>query len=122
MEENTNLNLNDFAFEKAWNDLLDELSGSLKKRPDLQSLLFLIGVQELGQLHRKFSKEEKQDLMHLAVCKLLSSEGYFHLQGVDGDGWPHYEPRKTMPQTARGLNTQELLLKKQILKYFEKTW
>ena len=86
------------------------------------SLLFLIGVQELGQLDRVFEKEEKEDLMHVAVCKLLSQEGYFELEGVDDEGWPHYRPIKSLEGGVVGLKTQEILLKKLILRYFEKEW
>jgi len=50
-----------------------------KDLPDLQSILYLIGIQELGRWdpEKNFSKEEKQDLMHVAVCTLLEEDGYF---------------------------------------------
>jgi len=67
------------------------LSLRLGQTPDLQAITFLIGLQELGQLKRLFSKEEKQDLMHLGVCRLLSQEGYYTFAGRDEDGWPHFE-------------------------------
>lgn len=110
------------ALEKAFKQLLSDLKPSFNIRPNLQSLLFLIGVQELGQIHREFSKEEKQDLMHLAVCRLLSQCGYFELESIDEEGWPHYRAIKTMPDEIKGLNPQENLLKEQILIYFGKTW
>ncbi len=109
------------VFNKAWHDLLEEIAFTFQKKPDLQTLLFLIGVQELGQLHRTFNKEEKQDLMHLAVCKLLSTQGYFKYLGRDEEGWPHYSPTKLLPEDKRGLVSQEQLLKQQILLYFGKT-
>lgn len=87
-----------------------------KKNPDLHALLFLIGMRELGQVKKKFTKEEKQHLMHIAVCRLLSEEGYFELEGLDADGWPHWIALRQMPQT---LEEQEYLLKKQIIRYFD---
>ena len=58
--------------------------------PDLQTILFLIGVQELGRIPKeKFTKEEKRDLMHVAVCTLLEKDGYFEFEGRDQDGWQH---------------------------------
>jgi len=105
----------DKELELNWQRLLFKLKSDLGKKPDLQSLLFLIGVQELGQLHRKFTKEEKQDLMHIAVCKLLSNEGYYNLIGLDEDGWPHYE--QTTKEMPKGLGEQEKILKKQIINY-----
>ena len=54
--------------------------------PDLNAILFLIGIQELGRWKAQFTKEEKQDLMHIAVCRLLSYEGYYEFVGRDADG------------------------------------
>jgi hypothetical protein len=70
-----------------WNLLLDKLQQVIGKRPaDLNAVLFLIGVQELGQGIRQFSKEQKQDLMHIAICKLLSYSGIYEFEGLDEQG------------------------------------
>ena len=87
------------------------------KKPDVEAILFLIGIQEFGQIKEKFTKEQKQDLMHVAVCSLLSRRGYYEFKGRDGDGWPHYDQLK--PVTAEGLQTQERILKECIIEYFE---
>lgn len=87
-----------------------------KKNPDMHALLFLIGIRELGQLQTKFTKEEKQHLMHIAVCKLLSEEGYYELEGLDKDGWPHWIATQQLPKMT--MDEQEYLLKKQIIRYF----
>lgn len=84
--------------------------------PDLNALLFLIGIQELGRWQARFSKEEKQDLMHIAICRLLSSEGFYRFAGRDADGWPHYERNQLLPPL--NLKEQEELLKRNILHYF----
>ena len=106
--------------KRLWLELMNEMKENFGRKPNLQSMLFLIGVQELGQLHRSFSKEEKQDLMHLAVCKLLEGEGYFEYTQTDEDGWPHYKTLKNMPATLKGLKQQEALLRKRVLIYFNK--
>lgn len=103
-----------------WLALLDELQERFGKRPDLSAVLFLVGVQELGQLRSHFTKEEKQDLMHLAVCHLLSQDGYFVLAGTDNDGWRHYSPTGKLPPDMRGWLEQEELLRTQLLAYFGK--
>lgn len=87
-----------------------------KKNPDLNAVLFLIGMRELGQVKDKFTKEEKQHLMHIAVCRLLSEEGYYELEGLDQDGWPHWIATQQLPKMT--LEEQEYLLKKQIIRYF----
>jgi len=87
--------------------------------PDLQTVLFLIGVQELGRFSRqKFTKEEKQDLMHVAVCTLLEGEGYFEFVGRDQDGWPHWNEVKSFP--VRGIAEQEGYLISKVIEYFQK--
>ena len=85
--------------------------------PDLNTVLFLVGIQELGRWKRAFTKEEKQDLMHIAVCRLLSQEGFFEFVGRDEDGWPHYRQALEMPQ--RDTMEQEKLLKINAIRYFQ---
>ena len=85
--------------------------------PDLNGILLMIGIQELGRLQQQFSKEEKQDLMHVAVCRLLSSDGYYRFLGRDEDGWPHYEVLK--PLRVTGVKEQERLLKTKAIEYFK---
>ena len=103
-------------YDAEWEALLEKLQDVLGKKPNLEALLFLIGIQELGKGKRNFSKEEKQDLMHIAVCHLLSQEGYYEFEGTDKDGWPHWRLINTMP--SGGLKDQEQLLVKNIKKYF----
>ena len=84
--------------------------------PDLNAMLFLIGIQELGRWKTAFTKEEKQDLMHVAVCRLLSYDGHYRFAGRDADGWPHWELLQPVPK--RELDEQETLLKAHIIRYF----
>ncbi|WP_436514449.1 hypothetical protein [Ekhidna sp. To15] len=107
----------DLELQKAWVDLLYRIKEVTGKRPgDLNAVLFLIGVQELGHGARSFSKEEKQDVMHIAICKVLSLAGYYKLEGHDEEGWPHWTLLKKLPRFD--LLEQEKLLKIQILEYF----
>lgn len=85
--------------------------------PDIKVILFLIGVQELGKGPRKFSKRQKEELMHIANCRLFSELGFYELEGVDQDGWPHWKKLKPIP--AYTLLEQEMLMKTLIVKYFE---
>lgn len=108
----------DLELEKRWSRLLAKLDEKLGKKPkDLNGVLFLIGVQELGRGHAHFSKEEKQDLLHIAICKVLSLSGYYELEGIDKDGWPHWGLIKKLPHFD--LLEQEKLLKIHVLEYFE---
>ena len=85
--------------------------------PDLNSLLILIGIQEVGRWKKEYSKEEKQDLMHVAVCQLLSSEGFYEFEGRDEDGYPHYRLLKSLD--IEGVKTQETLLKQLAIQYLD---
>jgi hypothetical protein len=100
-----------------WWKLEEKLIERFGKKPDVETILFLIGIQELGEVKEKFSKEQKQDLMHVAVCTVLMPSGYYEIEGVDGDGWPHFKQLKAMPE----LNPfqQEAFLKDHILLYFQ---
>jgi hypothetical protein len=109
---------------EAWEEdfAYNRIRAYVKKRfnrpglPDLNAMLFLIGVQELGRWRNDFTKEEKQDLMHIAVCRLLAYDGHYEFVGRDEDGWPHYElVSKIPPQDLRG---QEKLLRASIIRYF----
>jgi len=108
----------DLDVHRKWQRVLDRLETAVGKRPkDLNSVLFLIGVRELGKGKKPYSKEEKQDLIHIAICKLLSFSGYYELEGLDEDGWPHWKLVKKLPHVD--MLNQELLLKIHIIEYFD---
>ena len=101
-----------------WKILQDKISEEFdSEAPDLKVILFLIGVQELGKGPAKFSKRQKEELMHIATCRLLSEMGFYELEGLDQDGWPHWNLIKAIPAYA-GME-QELLLKGLAISYFE---
>ncbi len=105
-------------FEQKWLHTETLLRERFDKVPDMEGILFLIGVNELGSLPRKkFSKEQKQDLMHIAVCTLLCQLGYYAPAGRDDDGWPHFHELMAVPVT--GMGEQERMLKECIVRYFE---
>ena len=100
-----------------WWKLEERLMDKFGKKPDMEAILFLIGIQELGNLQKKFSKEQKQDLMHIAVCTLLAQSGYYLPEGLDEDGWPHFAQLKELP--TFNMIEQEFFLKDHILLYFD---
>jgi len=103
--------------ENALEVLQEKLKNQFGKKPDLQAIIFLVGHRELGQLREKFSKEEKQDLMHVGVCALLEKAGYYTFVARDAEGWPHWEIVRGKPKLSG--EDQEQLLKQQILEYFK---
>ncbi len=109
----------DFEWLRVRHFIKDRLNR--KELPDLNAILFLIGIQELGRpVTEKFTKEEKQDLMHIASCRLLAQDGYYNFEGLDQDGWPHYELIR--PFTLKGAKEQEQYLNKMIVSYFQENY
>ena len=104
--------------QQRWWNLEAKLVERFGKKPDLETILFLIGIQEFGYVREEFTKEQKQDLMHVAVCSLLAESGYYELDRVDEDGWPHFNQLKPLPE----LNAfeQENFIKDHVLLYFER--
>lgn len=83
---------------------------------DLDAIIYLIGVQEFGQPHREFKKDQKLDLMHIAICRLLEPYGYYEFELVDEDGWPHFKTLEILPSLKAG--EQSVLMKDAIVNYF----
>lgn len=100
-----------------WLKLRIKLKEKYGIKPDMDGVLFLIGVQELGTAKQVYTKEQKQDLMHIAVCTVLAPSGYYTLSGYDDEGWPHFNQMKALPEF--NLFEQENFLKDHVLLYFE---
>lgn len=101
-----------------WNTLVEKLSNRFSEGEDLdlESIIYLVGVQELGQLNRGFKKDEKLNLMHIAICKLLEPYGYYEFDFYDEDGWPHYTVKDQLPNLKAG--EQSVLMKEALVRYF----
>ena len=104
------------GLSKKWDKLLLQLQNDISEDIDFKGVLFLIGVQELQMGIKEYSKEEKQDILHLAVCKLLTPYGYFKFEKVDEDGWPHWIELKAIKNLSG--KQQDLLIKEAIIAYF----
>jgi hypothetical protein len=106
----------DEATKMKWYKIVFALKKDFGKKPDMNGLLFLIGMRELGT-SREFSKDEKMDLMHVATCALMALDGYYELEGHDDDGWPHYVQKKQLPYAD--MLKQEIFLRKMVVRYFD---
>jgi len=108
----------DEELKKRWEEVVKKLSDQFADGDplDLDGIIYLIGVQELGQLHRKFKKDEKLNLMHIAICRLLEPYGYYAFDYFDEQGWPHYTIKEALPNLKAG--EQSILMKDAIVNYF----
>jgi len=107
------------SLKDRWDYLVEELTQQFSEGDllNLDSIIYLIGVQELGQGKRQFKKDEKVNLMHIAICKLLEPYGYYEFDFFDKDGWPHYKIVTDLPNLKPG--EQAVLMKEAIIHYFE---
>jgi hypothetical protein len=108
----------DEQLKERWEQLVTILSDRFADGDtlDLDAIIYLIGVQELGQFNKKFKKDEKLNLMHIAICRLLEPYGYYEFDYFDADGWPHYIVKEELPALKAG--EQSILMKGAIVDYF----
>jgi hypothetical protein len=108
----------DEQLKTRWNNVVTFLSEKFADGEilDLDAIIYLIGVQELGQLKRTFKKDEKVELMHIGICSLLEPYGYYEFEFFDNDGWPHYKVKEELPPLKAG--EQSVLMKEAIVHYF----
>lgn len=107
--------INDELFEQQWKATVSKYEAIFGPDLDVDGILFLIGVQELGKGKRRFNKDQKLDVMHVAVCTLLEPMGYYTYLGTDKDGWPHWERVTKLPWLNP--QEQERFIKEAIMEY-----
>jgi len=108
----------DIQLKEEWESVVKFLSDKFADGDtmDLDAIIYLIGVQELGKGIQTFKKDEKINLMHIAICRLLEPYGYYEFEFIDPDGWPHYKVLEVLPTLKPG--EQTILMKEAIVKYF----
>ena len=108
----------DIRLKERWDYLVEKLSEKFSDGDplELDAIIYLVGVQELGQYHRKYKKDDKLDLMHIAICRLLEPYGFYEFSFFDEDGWPHYNVLEELPSLKAG--EQTVLMKEAIVSYF----
>ena len=108
----------DQLLKERWEELVKRLSDRFADGDplEIEGILYLVGVQELGQIHREFKKDEKVNLIHIAICRLLEPYGYYEFEYFDQEGWPHYTVKEKLPSLKAG--EQAVLMKEAIVNYF----
>tara|TARA_B100000787_G_scaffold168447_2_gene157219 strand:- start:273 stop:635 length:363 start_codon:yes stop_codon:yes gene_type:complete len=105
--------------KEKWDLLVTKLTNQFADGEELNmdGIIYLIGVQELGKGSINFKKDEKVNLMHIAICKLLEPYGYYEFDSYDDDSWPHYNIITELPSLKPG--EQTVLMKEAIINYFD---
>ncbi len=109
------LKMNESLLWKKIEEFFEENFQAEKNVP-IETILFLIGVQELGSGKQKYTKDDKINLLHIAVCRLLEPFGYYGFSHYDEDGYPHFIEKEPLPELKP--NEQQILMKKAIIQYF----
>lgn len=108
----------DENLKRLWDDVVLHLSNQFAdgETLDLDGIIYIIGLQEKGNLKTKYNKDDKINLMHIAICRLLEPFGYYEFDYFDNDGWPHYRVLEKLPSLKAG--EQTVLMKEAIVNYF----
>lgn len=101
-----------------WKEVEKFFADQFQTEPNvpIETVLFLIGVQELGSGKQKYTKDDKLNLIHIAVCRLLQPFGFYAFSHYDAQGYPHFTEKEPMPELKP--NEQTLLMKKAVIQYF----
>jgi hypothetical protein len=110
----------DQKLKERWEELVAVLSDRFSdgEALDVEGILYLVGLQELGQVHRKMKKDDNVNLIHIGICAVLEPFGYYRFDYIDDEGWPHFELLEELPPLKPG--EQSVLMKEALVSYFLK--
>ena len=101
-----------------WELLQHKLKQRFEQEMDVDAILFLIGLQELGKSYKKYKKDEKLEVMHVAICSLLEPYGFYEFIGRDEENWPHWKLKENLPHLEP--KHQNKLMVDAIIDYFKR--
>ena len=110
----------DKKLKDRWDRLLTVLSERFSdgESLDVEGVLYLVGLQELGQIHQKMKKDDNVNLIHIGICTVLEPYGYYRFDFYDEEGWLHFELLEALPPLKPG--EQSILMKEALVAYFLK--
>lgn len=112
--------MRDELLKTRWESLQNKLSNQFAdgEQMDLDAIIYMVGVQEFGKPQETFKKDDKINLMHIAICTLLEPYGFYEFDFIDEDGWPHFKNVSKLPALKAG--EQTVLMKEALVSYFLK--
>ena len=97
-------------------NLIKSIFGTRNKRLLKDYLGYVSRINDLESSYQKLKKDQKVEVMHVAVCALLSQWGYYEFTGHDEDGWPHWKETSKIP--SLNAKQQDGLIREAIVEYF----
>ena len=109
----------DLELKEYWDVLVSRLTEKFSDADALnvEGILYLVGLQELGKFEGKFKKDDNVNLMHVGICTVLEPYGHYQFTHHDEEGWPHFELLKPLPNLKPG--EQAILMKQALVDYFK---
>ena len=107
----------DELLKRRWEELIQRLSDTFSdaEAVEMEGVLYLIGLQELGKIHQQFKKDDNVNIIHIGICTVLEPFGYYRFDFYDDDGWPHFVLVEELPVLKPG--EQAILMKEAIVDY-----
>ncbi|MBA22237.1 MAG: hypothetical protein CMP52_02700 [Flavobacteriales bacterium] len=104
--------------KERWETLISLLTERFSETEtiDIEGILYLIGIQELGQIHKRFKKDDNVNIIHIGICSVLEPFGYYEFDYFDDEGWPHFKLVEELPTLKPG--EQSVLMKDAVVHYF----
>ena len=81
-----------FELEKAWQELIQSFKLDYDETPQVDAVLFVIGLQELNIPFERLTKDQNLDVIHIGLCAVFIPLGYNEPIERDQDGWIHFKP------------------------------
>ena len=83
----------DQKLKERWEQLLRLLTDQFSETDEIEieGVLYLIGLQELGKIHQRFKKDDNINIIHIGICTVLEPFGYYAFDFYDEEGWPHFK-------------------------------
>ncbi|MGC6479995.1 MAG: hypothetical protein ACON42_06440 [Flavobacteriaceae bacterium] len=108
----------DEELKQRWEILVDQLTDKFSDADALnvEGILYLIGLQELGKFQGRFKKDDNVNLIHVGICTVLEPYGHYRFSHHDEEGWPHFDLIQPLPNLKPG--EQSILMKQAIVDYF----
>jgi len=108
----------DAALKARWDVLIVRLADRFQRTPDIEALLFLIGIQSVGRGYEpELPKERKQSLIMEGSYLAFETLGVYSRVGMERNGFWIWEKNFDLPKMS--VEDQEKLLQIGILNYFD---
>jgi len=118
--QDLDLTRDDLALQKRWAKLQRWVEHRFGKKADMEGILFLVGIQELGHgFLPDLDKDRKEQIVVEGAYCVLETLGYYERVGMERTGHWIWEQRHELPADL-SKEAEEHMLRRAVLRYFDK--